>query len=479
MYQTTLPDSSILEEQRMPFRLPDFTRVIWASGEPREFWESKIRSISNDWLKIERLSVLNGIRDSVLSYCRNEEVPELKKWCSQNGLELVLLESVAQSNSYSSYGGNQGKRDSWRVAITRKEFVGKWGAAWSTMDNDAIGELLGYPKCCREFFDKYWVEEQYRDLTYPAFANSNFNADGPIECNILGRWVGVRWVSHMPCSFQCEESQKIGEQNRELAKQSGFLTTANLIDEVLSWKMRYSALNGILEIKTPVYKISAATESTPKELIIERDGKQPDHKASGIGSPFENKRNRTYTDSKRFKESLSVFDDPWMWEGNGFSSKEAMQSSHQPLVDVISEDKSVFDYGAGNGILIDQLRIQKNCKVAGVELDANRAQKGIDQFKDINLTVGDMFDRDYDSNAEQGIVMVGRLTETTKEKRDAFLNMLLENHRLCVFYTYGDWKDRLPNIDEYLKQFEQSKKLLMLDSYEDSYVTLIQYQILT
>lgn len=462
--------------------MPDHTRVIWASGEPREFWMPRIQQASQDWLKIEQLTLLEGLRDSILIFLQKDQVAEKKKWCAQNGFELVLLEAVPQNNSYSSYGSNgtvTKENHSYRAAITKKEYVGDWYDAWRGSDNKKIGQLLGYPECCQNFFEKYWVQEQWRDLTYPAYKNSPNGASGPIEANILGRWIGIRWVSHMPCSFQCEHSVKIGKETRELAEALGFKESAAVIDEVLSWNMKWSALHGIAEIKTPVYKVSAATEATGQELLIERSGKQPDKKASGLGFPFQNRRSKPYTEGKSFRRSIEALTDPDVWEDNGFSTKDAMIASHEPLLHLVPKEvESVVDFGCGNGHLLQCISEQSEAQLlVGYELDPEKVTRGKLHYDNIRLQDEDMFDV-VPEPAELAIVMAGRLLEVTKSQRQQFIEQLTDRYKFVIFYLYGDWKDRFESIENLLEKQEISHRFIVLDEAENDHTKAIRCQVL-
>ena len=48
--------------RRLPFVLPEFTRLAWVSDRAREVWEPRIRRISEAWNEIQWLSVAAGIR---------------------------------------------------------------------------------------------------------------------------------------------------------------------------------------------------------------------------------------------------------------------------------------------------------------------------------------------------------------------------------------------------------------------------------
>lgn len=480
MYYTDIPKSEILEKQRLNFRLPDFTRIIWASGDTRKYWPEKIRKASNDWQQIERLSFQEGVRDSVLIFARKDEIPELKEWAKKVGGSVVVLHPASMGNSYSSYGANNGSVNGFRVAITREHLVGDWYDAWNGgTDNKKVGELLGYPECCQNFFEKYWVEEQWRDLTYPAYVNSGHDAQGPVESNILGRWAGIRWVSHMPCSFKCEHSVEIGKKNREIAKTFGYTESVDIIDEVLSWSTKWSALHGILEIKTPVYKVSAGTEATSDPLVIEREGSQPKKAASGLGFPFENKMPRSYTEGKRFEKSLDAVYEFDLWEDNGFSSKEAMRTSHEPIIDIVDSDiDSVIDLGCGNGVLLEQIRLKTGAKPTGVEINSEAVDNGKKRFQHIQFFDSDIFDFEYDDTYDLSIFMPGRLTEVPPQKRDKLIQEILGNSKFVVFYMYGDWIEKYDTVDNLVKKHIESDNLILLDEKKTNSVSVAKYQVL-
>lgn len=504
MYYKQIPNSSILEDQRLNFRLPDFTRIIWASGDTRKYWPDRIRKAGNDWQEIEKLTFQEGLRDSILISCKKDQLYSLKEWANKVNGSVVVLSPTNLSNSYSSYG-NRGEGNGFRVAVTREHLVGDWYDAWNGgIDNVKIGELLGYPKCCQNFFEKYWVEEEWRDLTYPAYMNTpdeNWEPDedismdemfgelnkehfgsaqGPIESNILGRWLGIRWVSHMPCSFDCEHSVEIGKNNRELAKKFGYSESVDIIDEVLSWPFRWSALHGILEIKTPVCKVSAGTEATSQELVIEREGKQPEKAASGLGFPFENKMPRSYTEGKRFEDSLDAVYETDLWEDNGFTSKDAMRKSHEPIIDIIDgEYESIIDLGCGNGVLLEQLRMKTNAQlISGVEINSNVVERGKERFPNIRFFDSDIFEFEFDKEYELSIFMPGRLTEIPPDIRDKFLIRLLNNSKFFVFYIYGDWVEKYGTVHELVKSHIGEDKLILLDEANEDTVSIAKYQII-
>ena len=71
------------------------------------------------------------------------------------------------------------------------------------------------------------------------------------KCNILLRWVGPRIVFHLPCSFDCRPTVELADKFTQIARDAGFHQEMDWLEEMLSWHVEWSALNGIAEIMTP------------------------------------------------------------------------------------------------------------------------------------------------------------------------------------------------------------------------------------
>jgi hypothetical protein len=106
--------------------------------------------------------------------------------------------------------------------------------------------------------------------------------------NILLRWLGVRGVPHLPCSFSCEASQRLGERFFDLALRLGFEPEARDLREMLEWPAEWSVLHGIATIKTPVLTIVASSDATAEKHVVRRMGSRyPADGAHGLGFPYD------------------------------------------------------------------------------------------------------------------------------------------------------------------------------------------------
>ena len=200
--------------QRLNTVLPDWTRVQWTSIENKNKYEPILSSISSAWKQIERMSVVHDIRPSTLDIINLDELSTLIEEYKQYGVIIVPLAKEGMSTTYSSTAQayQPGKPYRLRVVFTKSEELAKeWYDVWNTtpLNNRRVGELLGYPPCCIDFYTKYWVDEKFVDTSWVMAADKlqlanddtiiHIKEDTPPECNILWRWQGVRLVSHLPC----------------------------------------------------------------------------------------------------------------------------------------------------------------------------------------------------------------------------------------------------------------------------------------
>ena len=77
-----------------------------------------------------------------------------------------------------------------------------------------LGLLLGYPKCCCEFFEKNFNEKN-TDLTLKTLENSN-SYEFPFYANVAARHFDVSLLNHFPHSFDCMPSIETAKNNLKI-----------------------------------------------------------------------------------------------------------------------------------------------------------------------------------------------------------------------------------------------------------------------
>jgi len=342
---------------------------------------------------------------------------------------VVPVEKVQQSNIYQSSGGPCDLSLPWnyKVAIGKFEAVRDLVYAHKNKDNKKIGELLGYPKCCCDFFEDVWVNNNWVDTTIP-MANMNGNT---IEyeqwipyCNILLRWLGLRFVSHLPCSFNCARTSSIGIEYKKLAYDKGYRTTADTLYDILSWPVEWSGLHGIGLVTTPVCRVGFRTDMLEdKHTVRLLSEHKPDETQSGLSFPF-------------LKQRHLVVKKP---NANGFYDEAGQTRAHNMILDLIRyiepKPRSVIDLGCGDGTLLKKIFEDFGSETTGVDIDPTKQP-------DI---VADIFDATYLARKGFDLALISKAR--IQENRAAWLVFLPILEQYCnylLIYSYNQDKSRVP-----------------------------------
>jgi len=185
---------------------------------------AEINILSSEIMKAEILSVSEGLRPCSTYHIKSESVMEDLEFLNSLGLLFLPLRKCKRVGGFAHrfYEPSPGEPyDVYGVISRSLEDAKKWKAAnnSSPTDNRTIGELLNYPKCCIEFFERAWRQGHY-DPIWDAALNSNIERideftvkviDPIPETNIIPRYFGLRAIPQLVCSFHCEESKEFAK----------------------------------------------------------------------------------------------------------------------------------------------------------------------------------------------------------------------------------------------------------------------------
>lgn len=415
-----------------------WARIAWVSKAAQTVWAPRMTRINQILEILELESVFRDQRHSALVFKTPDEFILLTKIVAKNGAYAIPLATEHYNKSnYNASGSTAipGQPFRFRTIVTKQPSV--W-APDPVVDELKIGELLGYPTCCSEFYKKVWVDEQWKDTTYRMFQNGG--TEGPPEANILLRWLGLRFVRHLPCSFSCPGTVEVGKTTEQLAITLGFEQEFKWLREMLSWNIEWSSLHGIAIVTTPVFKFTTNTDPFPVAVTVQKIGTiYPDEGATGLKFPFNLPDKLKVTESKSF---LTGIGSSRAWKDNGFTSQESMNRAHTSLIELLREYKGsvehVLDLGCGNGLLLQRIEeeVFPGALLRGVEIDPDRVKRSI--APDAIITCGDIKNLQLWTPPEDLVIfMPGRLTEMAQE--DAWnVVQQLRSAQLVLLYAYGD-----------------------------------------
>lgn len=421
-------------------RTPESARRAWVSDEARETWEPRIRRIGDAWSEITWASVAAGLRRCAIVHLTPERMVKAAARWTECGLNTLPLQADKYGREHVVL----------RIAVGRGAATREMKHCYDKNDQDGIGRLLGYPQCCRAFFQRTWTGERRTDTTWAMAANTSapddgqiIRVDGPLYCNILNRWDGVRAVQHLPCRFDCAPSCRLGERFLALARDAGLSDEVDWIEEILDWPVEWSSLHGIAEIRNPVAKVVTQTDATLQRLTVRWLGRGfPALGAVGLRFPYR----APHGASRPAEKPSPILPDAsappleaheWFYGDNGFTSFRAMQVAHSPIVEfarsVLGRCRgAVLDLGCGNGALLNALcRHRRKWTPFGVDSnpDAIAHARLIHPRRADNFVCADMFDATEWIRGRRyalALLMPDRLLEKPPEAAAQLTKALLE-----------------------------------------------------
>jgi hypothetical protein len=146
--------------------------------------------------------------------------------------------------------------------------------AWESENPTEIGRLLGYPACCCEFYDKYFVKLGFGDHIWHTATNTLSSAGQYCELenealtNTLLHRLGIKPVLHFPCSFDCQGTIQLARSFMQLGRAVHLKIKVDCLIQALSWPVQWTALHGIAEIKTPIFKAITDTDATAEKYTV-------------------------------------------------------------------------------------------------------------------------------------------------------------------------------------------------------------------
>jgi uncharacterized protein len=283
LHVTVQPRRSVPPPPRHP--LPDFLRITWTSPRAQSLWEPRLQRIRAAWTQAQWQSVRAGVRPCALLLATPAVALDHQQ-LALHGLTVAGLWSGRLPSSPRGYAV---------VIGANPATVAEFRHAWEHDHHDRIGELLGYPPCCRRSHQQLSQQDVADPIWQLAAASAPFAHDEPHvvqglpHSNILWRALGVQPVPHTPCSFTCTHSAALAHQIRAAAQQAGVDAPAlDWRDQILSWPAEWSALHGIAETKGPVVKFATRTDVTAERRIVRFAGTTlPDEAANGIAFPYQ------------------------------------------------------------------------------------------------------------------------------------------------------------------------------------------------
>lgn len=276
---------------RLDFRLPPFLRMAWATAAARGRWAGPLNRLVDEVRRAEWLSVAAGLRSAALMVVPKAEASALASEWSASDLISRLLgqDDAAQIRALTGKTPYDSSLHDVHL-VTRRERMQHLEAIWHRADLVEIACWLGYPACCAAFLRTATLQQRALDTTW-AMVEGNTYAENGVQVadlfdaavNPLLTALGLRAIPHRPCSFCCQETQRLASDYRQLTAHADSPPVQDTLEAVLNWPVEWSTLHGIVEVRLPILKLCYDGDATATAYKVRlTGGALPEHAAQGL-----------------------------------------------------------------------------------------------------------------------------------------------------------------------------------------------------
>ena len=219
--------------------------------ELRNIFESNIKAL-------EILYVLEGVKPVARVMVKEDEKDKILAFFKKNGINYSLSDfKVMKQDEDKEYSDKAIKIDAasgekghfFVYASKDEEKAEKAKELEKDNKHTELGILLGYPRCCSEFFENNFEEESKKqnDFTLRTLKNSD-GFQFPFYLNIAARHFDLALLSHFPCSFNCKDSIQIAKRYLETVGKHD-KQAAEIIEGMLKGAVIYTETNGVFLLR--------------------------------------------------------------------------------------------------------------------------------------------------------------------------------------------------------------------------------------
>ncbi len=265
------------------------TRYTWSSSAARNIWSARLQRVGElrRWLELE--TVLSGLRDWALVQVAATELPNYSALARQRGLDLATLDCRPSEAAHARAPTHQPQLVLLAHPTRLEEF--RQAVAAASDELHTVG--AGYPSCCQHMADSRsgvagsrfppWRVARGALAGHPT--SDAHTSSVHWWSNILWASIGLVPVSHVPCSFECDETGALSRARATLMSDLGYGEEQRWLEEFLSSPVEWSTLHGIVQVHGPLLRTCSDAPYTSDRLVIRlRSELRPE--GAAVGSRF-------------------------------------------------------------------------------------------------------------------------------------------------------------------------------------------------
>lgn len=264
-------------EQRKQIRqkrvkLDPFAQHNWKSLESRGEWKDTLARASEGMSMAEWRSVESDKteRSAAIIHVNNYNREEWLRRLSEHDL---VYRDIRYSEPYEGFSHkffpttvDDPNRNTYAVIAANEDIADKVEEAELEFGPEekhrTVAKFLGFPDCCVDHFIEAWHNRELIDPMYETTCNTPeaVAKDGDREdlwidesippwANVLWRYFGWAFITHIPCSWSCEKSVEIGKVRGEIMAENGYKDEANALWKWLGLPHVWTGKNSIANIR--------------------------------------------------------------------------------------------------------------------------------------------------------------------------------------------------------------------------------------
>ena len=244
-----------------------FTSLSWRTQAIRDVWEPIRKKIYEATNIAEYEMIKEGKRSCDVYSFTPSNFDNQINWVSENKfVPLTILRSkMYEGFGHRHYGTDQLGPDVfvYSVIADTYENAKKFrDASMGIVDHRVIGQLLGYPECCIDFFLPIWLDKHVMDPLFEIALNTEGHVmldDDTVEVhgnpllNRFSRYFGLCVAPFFLHSYKCPEAVKFCQGWYDIMHKHYPYESEKLL-ELLSMPVTWSHHNMITRIEHPLYK---------------------------------------------------------------------------------------------------------------------------------------------------------------------------------------------------------------------------------
>ena len=261
-----------------------FASYNWKSKAAKDQWNDLVDRMMNVSAAAEWQAVLDDEAPRKLALV-NVSHGNMESWLTRAGKHGLVTRTLQYVEPYSGFahghthtGRDNPERLCFTAVAETEDVLDAAEEAYESEDSatkhSRLGELLGFPACCRDHFLENWLGEPSHDPMYEAACNTpsaerveatdeydHVRVTDPSPwVNPMWRYFGLRFITHLPCSFECEASERIAYHRGRLIEAQDE-EAAHALKSWLDAPFTWSGHNAIAHIRNEA--VAAQVNSSP------------------------------------------------------------------------------------------------------------------------------------------------------------------------------------------------------------------------